>query len=338
MNLAFLSVEHIMRDVNYGFLLRYAHANGASFFFFCVYLHIARGLYYGSYRSPRNSLWIIGVIIFIVIIGTAFLGYVIVWGQMSLWGNLFVPQMLNFNSTSNLFYTIPFIRPRTKANERIGPHDEDVTSVIIGSMLGDCHGEKHGNGSRFRFQQEDSHMEYFIWIHKFFKLRGYCSETGPKIKTRSGENNIRYYYSFRTFTFTSFDWIREMFYPNGVKCVPKEIDQYLTPLALAIWIQDDGGKVSSGLKIATNPGRATARSAWGRFTLEDVDYLCKVLPFWGGNRPCGAVLNNKYQFDARPQSAGVSNQYVIYISKSSIITLSKLVPEGEPRWGPPRGS
>jgi quinol-cytochrome oxidoreductase complex cytochrome b subunit len=73
---AFGSIEHIMRDVNNGWLIRYIHANGASFFFIFVYLHIARGLYYGSYRSPRTLLWSIGTIIFILMIATAFIGYV----------------------------------------------------------------------------------------------------------------------------------------------------------------------------------------------------------------------------------------------------------------------
>ena len=84
-DLAFNSVEHIMRDVNNGWLIRYIHANGASFFFIFVYLHIGRGLYYGSYRSPRTLLWNQGVIIFIIMMATAFLGYVQPWGQMSYW-------------------------------------------------------------------------------------------------------------------------------------------------------------------------------------------------------------------------------------------------------------
>ena len=83
---AFNSVEHIMRDVNNGWAVRYTHANVASFFFIFVYAHIARGLYYGSYKSPRVLVWSIGVIIFILMIGTAFLGYVLPYGQMSLWG------------------------------------------------------------------------------------------------------------------------------------------------------------------------------------------------------------------------------------------------------------
>ncbi|WP_420908459.1 cytochrome b [Aureimonas altamirensis] len=85
-DVAFNSVEHIMRDVNWGWLLRYMHANGASFFFIAVYLHIFRGLYYGSYKAPREILWILGVIIFLLMMATAFMGYVLPWGQMSFWG------------------------------------------------------------------------------------------------------------------------------------------------------------------------------------------------------------------------------------------------------------
>jgi len=82
---AFDSIEHLMRDVNYGWLMRYTHAVGASMFFIAVYLHIFRGLYYGSYKAPREILWIIGVLIFLAMIATAFMGYSLVWGQMSFW-------------------------------------------------------------------------------------------------------------------------------------------------------------------------------------------------------------------------------------------------------------
>ena len=85
-SVAFNSVEKIMRDVNQGWLLRYMHANGASFFFVAVYLHIARGLYYGSYKAPREILWILGVVIYLLMMATGFMGYVLPWGQMSFWG------------------------------------------------------------------------------------------------------------------------------------------------------------------------------------------------------------------------------------------------------------
>ncbi|WP_417590563.1 cytochrome b [Parasphingorhabdus sp.] len=85
-NIAFDSVEHIMRDVNSGWMIRYAHANGASFFFIAIYLHIGRGLFYGSYKAPREMLWLLGVVIYLLAMATAFMGYVLPWGQMSFWG------------------------------------------------------------------------------------------------------------------------------------------------------------------------------------------------------------------------------------------------------------
>jgi len=99
-DLAFLSVEHIMRDVNYGWLMRYLHANGASFFFVIVYTHIFRGLYYGSYSYPRQLLWVSGVIILLLMILTAFMGYVLPWGQMSFWGATVI---------TNLCSAVPFV-------------------------------------------------------------------------------------------------------------------------------------------------------------------------------------------------------------------------------------
>jgi quinol-cytochrome oxidoreductase complex cytochrome b subunit len=97
---AFDSVERIMRDVNYGWLVRYAHSSGASMFFAIVYIHLFRGLYYGSYKQPREFLWILGVIILILMIATAFMGYVLPWGQMSYWAATVI---------TNLFSAIPLI-------------------------------------------------------------------------------------------------------------------------------------------------------------------------------------------------------------------------------------
>ncbi|KQP17350.1 cytochrome b N-terminal domain-containing protein [Methylobacterium sp. Leaf100] len=91
---AFNSVEHIMRDVNYGWLLRYMHANGASMFFVAVYIHMFRALYYGSYKAPREILYILGVIIYLLMMATAFLGYTLPWGQMSFWGATVITSIL----------------------------------------------------------------------------------------------------------------------------------------------------------------------------------------------------------------------------------------------------
>ena len=99
-DMAFGSVEHIMRDVNYGWLIRYIHANGASMFFLAVYIHIFRSLFYGSYKSPREIIWIIGIIIYLLMMAAAFLGYVLPWGQMSFWGATVI---------TNLFSAIPLV-------------------------------------------------------------------------------------------------------------------------------------------------------------------------------------------------------------------------------------
>ena len=97
---AFDSVEHIMRDVNFGWLLRYLHMNLASFFFIAVYLHIFRAMYFGSYKDPRQVMWLIGIIIFFLMMATAFLGYTLPWGQMSLWGATVI---------TSLFGAIPIV-------------------------------------------------------------------------------------------------------------------------------------------------------------------------------------------------------------------------------------
>lgn len=129
-DLAFVSVEHIMRDVNYGWMIRYIHANVASFFFIFVYLHIGRGMYYGSYKSPRVLPWSIGVIILVLMMGIAFLGYVLPYGQMSLWGATVITNMLSAipwigqdfvqfvwggfsvnNATLNRFFSLHYLLP-----------------------------------------------------------------------------------------------------------------------------------------------------------------------------------------------------------------------------------
>ena len=128
--MAFASVEHIMRDVNYGWLMRYAHANGASMFFIAVYIHILRGLYYGSYKSPREVLWILGIIIYLLMMATGFMGYVLPWGQMSFWGATVITSLFSAipvvgdsittwlwggfavdNATLNRFFSLHYLLP-----------------------------------------------------------------------------------------------------------------------------------------------------------------------------------------------------------------------------------
>src|SRR5579871_4806290 len=127
---AFESVEHIMRDVNYGWLLRYLHANGASMFFLGLYIHIFRGMYYGSYKAPREVLWLLGFIIYLLSMATAFMGYVLPWGQMSFWGATVITSLFSAipligdsittwlwggysvdNATLNRFYSLHYLLP-----------------------------------------------------------------------------------------------------------------------------------------------------------------------------------------------------------------------------------
>ena len=129
-DLAFFSVEHIMRDVNNGWLIRYLHANGASMFFIVVYTHLFRGLFYGSYLKPREYLWCSGIIIFLLMMGTAFMGYVLPWGQMSFWGATVITNLVSAiplignsivewlwggfsvdNATLNRFFSIHYLLP-----------------------------------------------------------------------------------------------------------------------------------------------------------------------------------------------------------------------------------
>ncbi|WP_444454982.1 cytochrome b [Rhodobacter capsulatus] len=117
-DMAFASVEHIMRDVNGGWAIRYIHANGASLFFLAVYIHIFRGLYYGSYKAPREITWIVGMVIYLLMMGTAFMGYVLPWGQMSFWGATVI---------TGLFGAIPGIGTSIQAWLLGGPAVDNAT-------------------------------------------------------------------------------------------------------------------------------------------------------------------------------------------------------------------
>lgn len=255
--------------------------------------------------------------------------YVLPYGQMSLWGeNYCAPNgfsKLNIESNILIYNLIIPIQNscfetqldcyaeknknskvnKFKSSQRIGPHDIDILSILTGSLLGDAYGEKHGNGTRICFQQEEKNSSYLLWFHKILSDRGYCNKAIPKLTTRLGKKGkLRYLSRFKTYTYSSFNWIHEIFYSEGEnkKIVPQIISEFLTPLALAIWIQDDGGKVSSGLKIATNS-----------FTFEEVKFLAEV-------------LRVKYKLKVSVIKANSKvNQYNLYISKYSMENLAYLI-------------
>lgn len=192
---------------------------------------------------------------------------------------------------------------KLRGESRIGPHNMDILSIIMGSLLGDAHAEKRlmGKGTRITFYQEASHVKYLLSLHEKISILGYCNNNIPIIQTRLGTHGkVRKIIRFSTWTYTSFNWIYDSFYPQGFKVVPSFINLYLTPLALAIWIMDDGARVSKGIKLCTNS-----------FTYGDSIFLTQI-------------LYDKYKIKASLISAG-NNQFNIYIWKESQKLLWDLV-------------
>ena len=199
-------------------------------------------------------------------------------------------------------------KTRITSLERIGPHNIDIISIIIGSLLGDGHLEKRnrGIGTRIKFEQSNKNVEYLMWFHSYFSTRGYCNINKPELKKRIRKNGeIYFHYSINTFTFSSFNWIHDMFYMCSegkyVKIIPHNIEQYLTPLALAIWFMDDGSKLKKGAKIATNC-----------FTYKELSQLCEI-------------LKNKFNLTVTIHSGGKNKGYTLYISSQSMTTFSNIV-------------
>lgn len=220
-------------------------------------------------------------------------------GVSSLMGDDFCPIWLISNQ--------PFIIPRTKAQERIGPHDITIISILFGSLQGDSYAERLLIGTRIVLQQEDSNVEYLMWFHKFIASLGYCKTDKPKLERRIGKGGcIKHFYRIRTYSFSSFNWIHHSFYPEGIKVIPSNLANYLTPLALAIWIMDNG-TINGGVMRQCTHG----------FTKSDVEYL-------------GQILLNKYgQITTLHCQNSIKDQYsvpmVLYISAKSMPLLSQIV-------------
>jgi ubiquinol-cytochrome c reductase cytochrome b subunit len=305
---AFFSVEHIMRDVNDGWLIRMVHANIASFFFICVYLHISRGLYYGSYRSPRIGVWVIGTIIFFLMMANNKM-----WPRWLLIINIIMSKKISFlNGLS------AFSKSKVKAEYRIGPHNMDVLSVLICGMLGDFWGDKikntNGYSVRYNIEQSVSNSAYIHHLTSLFFNWGYSSYIIPKLikkneslfDKRLDKTIDRYNYRLTLFTFSSLNWIYDSFYceveGKKTKKVPSWIEEYITPMGLAHWIMQDGsGQKNQGINIATNS-----------FTFEECQFL-------------SGILNKKYKLKSTVVKSGKVNQWRIAIWKESMPTLISIV-------------
>lgn len=295
---------------------------------------------------------------------TAFLGYVLPYGQMSLWGATVITNLLSAipwigqdfvqfvwggfsvnNATLNRFfslhyllpfilaalaamhllalhehgsilgpkllyiqssimlnkYVLPFIVPNTRATKRIGPHNEEIMSFLVGCILGDAGAERNMNGGvRFIFKQSAIHKEYLYFLHEFLNRRGYCNNDIPALKEYHGPYIFYFYFKFDSYSFTSLLPLYHSFYSNkGVKRIPYNIQELLTPLALAIWIMDDGSQHGNGLRLATHC-----------FTEMEVELLMFAINS-KFNLICTKHLNNKC--------------HVIYISSKSMDKLKNLV-------------
>ena len=238
--------------------------------------------------------------------------------------NILVPRPVQVNSTclyhlklirnnltvtnyTNVIFNRTF-NTKVRAFNRIGPHNQDIISVIVGSLLGDGYANARTiEGSRFSFKQSIIHKDYLFWLYEFFYSRGYCSNLTPRMYTRKLKNKkykeIKIYngYEFNTFTFRSFNWIHKLFYKKGKKTINSKLDNYLTPLALAIWIMDNGGWAKPGVRLSTNI-----------FKLQEVQYLA-------------SLLKKNWELDCTVQKISRDSQYSIYIKGKSVIKLTRLV-------------
>lgn len=285
-----------MRDVNYGWMIRYLHANTASFFFLFVYLHIGRGLYYGSYKAPRALVWSIGVIILILMMA------------------YFGPKCTDLDLLILQSSFLPFAAPRVRAIQRIGPHNKNILTLLICGMLGDwwcmrIKGKTHSS-VRFYLEQGIVHSAYVKYCAKLLYDLGYSNSPEPVLVKKTGRSHLseeeQFNYRVVTYTYTSLNFIYDSFYKtiDGklVKVVPPFIGEYLTPFGLALWIMDDGSRQKGqGIMIATHS-----------FSYQDVQFLANL-------------LTELYGLKTSVVKSGIDNQWRINIWKESMPKLAEIV-------------
>ena len=173
---------------------------------------------------------------------------------------------------------------------------------MVGTLLGDAYAHKRsGEGVRLAYRQSVIHKDYLFYLWDFFYANGYTSSLKPRIYTRTLKDKTYYGYEFNTFTFRSLNFLYKLFYSKGKKRLNCNLQHYITPLALAVWIMDDGGKAGGGLRISCNA-----------FTYEEVMFLKNL-------------LEKKYKLNCTIQKIYIKDKYSIYIKKSSIKDLTLIV-------------
>lgn len=220
---------------------------------------------------------------------------------------MFIVETLLFSDIySYIALQVPFIQhpeypKKMKGYLRVGPHNCGILSIIFGSLLGKGGAERRKDGTRIIFNHEAMHLKYLLKLHNYLSAAGYCNPAIPTISRKLGKKGKLYKnMSFNTWTYTSFDWIYDIWYKDKTKLVPQSIGDYLTPLALAIWVMDSGVKTSQGLTFVNS------------YTYSDCASLVKV-------------LHDSFGLKAKIQYKGVSFQYSIYIPKESMINLRNKV-------------
>lgn len=167
-----------------------------------------------------------------------------------------------------VFYKKGFYTTKRQSKKRFGPHNLEVISVIVAGLLGDHHAEKRGNATRFTINVSNRSVEHVRFLYTFLSERGYCTRKKPKLSVQIGKDNKKVHsIKFRTFSFSSFNFLHDAFYNKKKdKIVPVKIHQLLTKQAFAFWFIDGSDKLGSGVKLST-----------GRFTLQGVTLLQKAI-------------------------------------------------------------
>lgn len=338
-----------MRDVNNGWIIRYTHANVASFFFIFVYMHVARGMYYGSYKSPRVLLWSIGVIILILMMA-----------NINFWPNC----KYDFNNILIINAMLPINKPRTKAILRIGPHNKEVLDVIICGMLGDFWADQSPGkllkSTRFQIEQSISNAAYIHYLNLYFYNLGYCARPIPTLIKKADFNNSaflskhseefsvianaesksrnesycllfnkekemekaeslnknkyaenRFNYRLTLFSFTSFNWIYDSFYTHSSPSSTKSKVIKKVPLNISEYLTPIGLAHWIMQDGSYQKGQGVY-IATNSFTYDE----CKLL---------ASILTNKYKFKTSVIKSGLPNQWRISIWKESMPKLIELV-------------
>lgn len=207
----------------------------------------------------------------------------------------------------NLLYFISCLQDlklskKIKGFNRIGPHNSDIFSIIFGSLLGKGEAEKRKDGTRIIFYHKAMHLKYSLTLHDLLFAAGYCNHLDTSIisKELGKKGKLFKIMSFNTWTYTSLDWIYDMWYKNNIKTVPQSIGEYLTPLALAVWVMDSGVKIPMGLSFSKS------------FLLSECELLVRALH---DNFGLKVIIYNK----------GIPSQYCIYIPKESMISLKNKI-------------